>query len=96
MPFVLVPLMYAIGQRITAEADEQPQYDLRVLVPPFLGKACLPQFVLIVRLEIKGGHVIEQDTYVPVQYLFRMQHAYGLHDFMLAVAELVQIAVYLR
>lgn len=96
VPLVLVPLVYAVGQRITAEADKQPEYDLRILVTPFLGKACPPQPVLIVRLEIKGCNIIEQDPDVPVKYLPCMQHAYVLHDLMLAVAELVQIAVYLR
>ena len=87
--------MDAIGQRIASLTYKQTEYDLWILVPPFLGKSGFPQFILIVRLKIKSGHIIEQDADMTAKYPSCMQHAYILNDFMLITAELVQIAVYL-
>ena len=95
VPFVLVPLMDAIGQRIASVTYKQTEYDLWVLVPPFFGKSRFPQFILIIRLKIEGGYVIEQNTDMTVKYPPCMLHAYILYDFMLIIAEFVQITVYL-
>ncbi len=94
--FILVPFMYAISQRIASDADEQSEDDLWIPVPSFFGKSCLSQFIFIIRLKIKSGHIIEQNTDAAVQHLPCMQYAYILDNFMLTVAELVQITVYLR
>lgn len=48
MPFVFVALVDAIGQWITADTHQQTQYNLRVLVLSFLGKAGLAQLIFII------------------------------------------------
>ncbi len=83
MSLVLVAIMDAIGQRITAEAHQQPQYDLRVLVPPLIREPALAQLVLIIRLKIERGHVVEQHSDVAAQYLSGMPNAYVLNDTVL-------------
>ena len=65
VPLVLVPLVYAVGQRIASDADEKPEDDLGVPVAPLLGEARPAQIILVVRLEIEGRHIVEQDADMP-------------------------------
>lgn len=96
VPLVLVALVDAIRQRIAVEAYEQAEDYLRVVVTAFLGEPRPAQFVLIVGLEVKRRHVVEHHTDVAAVQLHGVAHADLLHNLMLAVAELVQVAVNLR
>lgn len=60
MSLVLVALMDAIRKRIAANADQQSQYNLRILVTPFLGETGFAKLVLIVRFKIECSDIIKQ------------------------------------
>ena len=69
VPLILVALMDAVGQRVAAQAHQQPQNNLRVAVPSFLREACPAQVVLTVGLEVQGGHVVENDPDMATKHL---------------------------
>ena len=96
MSLVLVPLVDAVGQRVTVKTHQQTKYDLRVLVPALLREARLAQIVFPVGLEVQGGHVVEHHPDVAAQQLSGMAHTDILNLLLLCVVQLVQIAVYLR
>ena len=52
-------------QREPGTVHEQPHDDLRVHAP-FLGVADLAKFVLLLGLEVEGGHVVQDQRQVPV------------------------------
>ena len=61
----------------------------------FFRKARPAELVLIVRLKVKCGDVVEQHPDVSPEQFGRVAHADVLHQLMLVVAQPVEIAVYL-
>ena len=59
MAFIFVALMDAIGKRLSAKANKQGKYDLRITVTTFFRETSLAQFVLIIRFKVKCGDIIE-------------------------------------
>ena len=94
MSFILVTLMDAIGKRISAEADQQAEYDLRVVMAAFLRESRPAEVVLPVCLEIEGRDIVEQHTDNAAQYFPCVLHADILDYLMLTVAQFVKVAVY--
>ena len=59
MSFILVALMDAIGKRISAEADQQAEYNLWIVMAALLREPCLAEVVLPVCLEIESRDIVE-------------------------------------
>ena len=96
MSLVFVSLMDAVGQRISIQAYQKPEYDLRVLVPALFRKPCLAKVILPIGLEVQCGNVIEHHANAAAQQLPGMAYTDILNLLLLRMVQLVQIAVYLR
>ena len=90
---VLAPVEDGIGQRIAVLTDQKPQYYLSLTCLSVLGESCLTHVILGSRLKIKCGDIIEQQPDIATEYPACMGDANLLHQFHLAVIELVHVTV---
>ena len=86
--------MDAVGQRIPVKAHQQAEDNLRIAVTALFRETRLAQLVLTVSLKIQCRHVIEHNAYVAAQHLHGVAHADVLYQMLVAVVQLVKVAVY--
>ena len=78
--------MDAVCERISSKADEQTKDNLGIAVASLFRETRLAEVVLIVRLKVERGDVVEQNPDVPSEQFGGMAYADVLDNLMLAVA----------
>ena len=94
-PLILAAVEDGVGHRVAVLAHQQSEDYLRFCSLAVLREACPAKLIVRIRrgLEVKRGHVVEDDPYPPAEDSQRVLHAYPLDLLALSAVQPVHVAV---